>query len=440
MSKSQIETILHKQQESRNAIFADGSNIHMELGKYGTDDLRNACNQASQTCRHQQSKQAVIADISSMPATAQDVIRMAVGEEKRKRRMEKETKEEEKRKRKWQEGHDEQNRKRSRVEHEGGGLGSFFMESVEESVIQERISKFIFKTNNDALRTTICGVCARERFTQDTQSIPLPDIPNSHLLKPFAPHPAHDLTHDLLLHKPRTKMGTPLPISCRAEEVQVVICKECMRDLRKSHTPGSALANNMWIGDIPYELRILTLPESVLVAWYFPATHIVKLFPKVKGAKYWDSDLMNSAVKGNVSTYWLDPNSIANMLDGKTFPHSPDILAATIGVTIIGPQNFPERTLPGFLRVRRVRVKEALIWLKANNPIYADIKISEDTLAQLPEDGISQQILETTRFSSDTSALERERSGYVVDDDEGLNGHDDREFCSGVPIELEGEF
>ena len=80
-------------------------------------------------------------------------------------------------------------------------------------------------------------------------------------------------------------MGMPLPISCRAEEVQVVICKECMCDLRKSHTPGSALANNMWIGDIPYELHILTLPESVLVAWYFPAAHIVKLFPKVKGAK-----------------------------------------------------------------------------------------------------------------------------------------------------------
>ena len=84
MSKPQIETILHKQQESRNAVFADGSNIHMESGKYGTDDLRNACNQASQTCRHRQSKQAVITDISSMPATTQDVIRMAVGEEKRK--------------------------------------------------------------------------------------------------------------------------------------------------------------------------------------------------------------------------------------------------------------------------------------------------------------------------------------------------------------------
>ena len=149
---------------------------------------------------------------------------------------------------------------------------------------------------------------------------------------------------------------------------------------------------------------------------------------------------MNSAVKGNVSTYWLNLNSTANMLDGKMFPHSLDILAATIRVTIIGPQNFPERTLPGFLHVQRVRVKEALIWLKANNPIYADIKISEDTLAQLPEDGIPQQILETTRFSSDTSALEREQSGYVVADDEGLNGHDDRESCSGVPIKLEGEF
>lgn len=112
-----------------------------------------------------------------------------------------------------------------------------------------------------------------------------------------------------------------------------------------------SLANNMWIGDIPHKLDILTLPESILLAQYFPAAHIVKLFPKVKGAKFWESGILNNGVKGNVSTYWLNPNSIASMLDGKTLPLSPDILAATIGVTIIGPKNLSEKTLPGFLHM-----------------------------------------------------------------------------------------
>lgn len=328
--------------------------------------------------------------------------------------------------------------KRRRIDVEEDTGPGRFMEPVEANIVEERISKFIAQTNNEALKTYICGSCARERSCSDVEAVSLLDIPNRYLLKPTVIHPKHDLTHGLLLHKPRTTMGTSMPTPTQEDEVVVQMCRECIRDLKKGQTPLLSLANNMWIGDIPHELRVLSLPESVLVARYFPAAHIVKLFPKVKGAKHWDKELMNSAVKGNVSTYWLDPNSIADMIDGRTLPPSPDILAATIGVTIIGPSNLPEKTLPGFLRVRRQRVREALVWLKQNNPIYRDIIISDEMIALLPEDDIPRQILETTKYSSDTSAFERERSGYVVSDDDDLNGHDDREFVGGVPVETGG--
>ena len=59
-------------------------------------------------------------------------------------------------------------------------------------------------------------------------------------------------------------------------------------------------------------------------------------------------------------------------------PPSPTILAATIGVTFVGPKNVPEKTMPGFLWVNRMRVRMALEWLKENNPLYANVTISED--------------------------------------------------------------
>ena len=39
-------------------------------------------------------------------------------------------------------------------------------------------------------------------------------------------------------------------------------------------------------------------------------------------------------------------------------------------------------------RVRRKRVLDAIVWLKANNPYYKDIVIDYKSLQQLPEDDI----------------------------------------------------
>lgn len=44
-------------------------------------------------------------------------------------------------------------------------------------------------------------------------------------------------------------------------------------------------------------------------------------------------------------------------------------------------------------RVRRARVLGALYWLKQNNPCYKDITIDMDALANLPLDGVPEEIL-----------------------------------------------
>ncbi|KAH9022184.1 hypothetical protein EDB85DRAFT_1839326, partial [Lactarius pseudohatsudake] len=157
-------------------------------------------------------------------------------------------------------------------------------------------------------------------------------------------------------------------------------------------TPPLLLTNGMWVGNVPGELQILTLPEHVLVGRHFPAAYIVKLYPKKKGSQSWSSKHLQSGLQGNVSTYRLNTDNIAKMTDTQIMPPSLSILTATIGVTFVGPRNLPEKTMPGFLQVNHVCIRMALLWLKENNPIYQDIIISSDRLDSLPCNSIPLKI------------------------------------------------
>lgn len=145
--------------------------------------------------------------------------------------------------------------------------------------------------------------------------------------------------------------------------------------------PKFVLANRMWIGCTPHELAFLTLPERILIAKFFPAAYIFKLYLKKKGAQFWDKLQMYSGLRGNISTYQLNQAQIASMIDGLIMPQHAEVLAATIGITFVGPRNMPERCMPDMFTVRSSHVKNALEWLKEHNPLFAHITISASRLA-----------------------------------------------------------
>jgi hypothetical protein len=133
-------------------------------------------------------------------------------------------------------------------------------------------------------------------------------IPNGHLLVPSEAHPAHQYTCGLLLH--------PSAITATTSGPEGAVCRECISSLEKGRLPRLALANGMWIGEIPFELAVLMLPEQILIARHFPAANIVKLFPEKKGVRSG-----NGALRGNVSTYRLNTDEIADMVDGNIMPN-----------------------------------------------------------------------------------------------------------------------
>ena len=114
------------------------------------------------------------------------------------------------------------------------------------------------------------------------------------------------------------------------------------------------------------------------------------------------------------------------MVNSDVMPPPARILASTIGVTIVGPKNMPEHTMPGFLKVRRDYIRDTLVWLHMHNPLYANIFISEPRLNEFPEEGIPDEILCGIRHLEDMREHDVQRSGYVEDDedirhDEGPN-------------------
>lgn len=278
----------------------------------------------------------------------------------------------------------------------------FFMKAPSKQAIDSAIGEYIERTSNAAMAVGVCAVCARECSLADLSPHCLDLIPSPHRLQPAVPHPAHDIFNGMLLH-PGGVTGTDV----------ANVCMECLRVLRSDKTPPFALANGMWIGSIPHELAYLTLPERLLIAKYFPAAYIIKLYPKKKGARHWDIRQMYSGLKGNVSTYQLDQGQIASMLDGTIMPQRAELLAATIGITFVGPKNISDKCIPGNFKVRRARVRRALEWLKENNPLFANITISETRLAELPENDVPYELRTTAKISSDIDKLHSEQEGYV---------------------------
>ena len=55
-------------------------------------------------------------------------------------------------------------------------------------------------------------------------------------------------------------------------------------------------------------------------------------------------------------------------------------------------------------------------WLKANNPLYADIIISEEHFQAIPENGVPIEIQLTAKHSTDIDSVLREHEGYVPTD------------------------
>ena len=204
----------------------------------------------------------------------------------------------------------------------------------------------------------------------------------------------------------------------------VRVCKDCLVELKdeSKKPPTYSLANNLWIGRIPWQLQVLTFSEQLLIALLYPRVYVFKLYPKDINF-HPDGSVLQSGMQGNVSTYDLDVKGVASMLQGNLMPRPPLILPSVILVTFIGRGSAPKQSLHSIFHVRRQVVFEALRWLKANNQkYYGDIQIDPERLRGLPEDDVPIEILSVIRQSDDTGLVDQESAGYAPMDSDETDG------------------
>ena len=257
-------------------------------------------------------------------------------------------------------------------------------------------------TSNEALALRVCPVCSRERSVKDgEQTMVLSDRSVSDILMPTVIDGQDNIIRSLL----DVDEGV---VSCW-------MCFDCLRCLERGMMPKFAIANNLWIGDVPSELIGLTIPEQLLIARYYPRCYIFKLFPRDVDYRV-PPDRLYSGMAGNASLFELNTQEVVEMLRGQRMPSPVASLASVIAITFVGTRKLPLDWLKKTFRVRRQVVFDALLWLQSHNPIYADIQIDRVRLDELPEDDVPQELLMVVRQEEDEEIAEKERESYVAAD------------------------
>jgi hypothetical protein len=135
------------------------------------------------------------------------------------------------------------------------------------------------------------------------------------------------------------------------------LCHRCNRSLRARKIPKFSRASGLRIGDVPKELAVLNRIEARLVGLGISFTTCVNLYRD--GQEF---------TRGNAINYWNEP--------AETVRELPRPLKSC-GVVFLKSTTDSKSS---YFRVRPKLVREALMWLILNNPLYKRIIISEQNL------------------------------------------------------------
>ncbi|KAM6492480.1 hypothetical protein JOM56_012204 [Amanita muscaria] len=295
------------------------------------------------------------------------------------------------------------------IERADPAIVVIFQEAIETKITQQEqasIGKKRKRADDQRARRSA------RRMEDDVEALRDPSL-FLQLPIPKNPHPQHDLFDGKLLQPEGVVDG-------QSEAGTLVrVCHNCLADLTTAASkagekpPRFSLANNLWIGRVPWQLQTLAFPEQMLIALLYPCVFVFKLYPK--DLNYCpDAPSLQRGLHGNVSTYDLDMEGATSMVQGWLMPRPVAVLPTVISITFIGRGQLSKRSLSPIFRVRCQFVAEALRWLKNYNPkYYSHIKIDPDRLRLLPQDDVPDELIGVVRQSTDTGIVDQESAGYV---------------------------
>ncbi|KAF8231804.1 hypothetical protein L208DRAFT_1275036, partial [Tricholoma matsutake] len=106
---------------------------------------------------------------------------------------------------------------------------------------------------------------------------------------------------------------------------------------------------------------------------------------------------------GNIIIYPQQPQQVATMLPPSVHKITSPICIIFVGLTPPSHQWLCDKAKP--LAVCAHKVREALIWLKSHNPLYADIDINYDILNSLPTNDLLPFHIEHVQSQTEDNVL-----------------------------------
>lgn len=192
--------------------------------------------------------------------------------------------------------------------------------------LQDCHRHFLCATSKSSLAQGVCASSGRLLMECELSKVNYATLNNQHLLHPWKKHKAHILINHMLLESKHLDFAASAPHGW--------ICDHCSTALKSNKWPAYSLANNIWTSHVPRALSILTIPEQLLIALFYPRAYIIKLHPR--GGRGDHPDALQTALKATVTTYTANSNAVAKMLEGQLMPRTTNILPSLVAVTFIG--------------------------------------------------------------------------------------------------------
>ena len=270
---------------------------------------------------------------------------------------------------------------------------------------EECIRNFRAVTSSESLRQFTCACCAEGVNCSERKVVSIDDIDVSLMRNrtdrvfntnqcippdlPFAEGPLANILVD------------PEGVINTEEGISLQLCQRCSSSLSRNKLPRLAVANLNVLGPVPWGMKVMTMVEEMLVARCRTKQCIVKLQDHRN-----DVSLPSSqrGFKGHVIIY---PQKVTEELANVLPPPVDDVVhpicIVFAGAVLPSQSWLKDKAYP--LVVRREVVRQNLLWLKAHNPLYKDIEISEERLQALPVDDLLGYTIEHIPPSDKTDAL-----------------------------------
>ena len=180
-----------------------------------------------------------------------------------------------------------------------------------------------------------------------------------------------------------------------------IVCDSCLKYTSRSKMPPNAMANGLWLGDIPADLQDLTWAEQLLISKVRMNRFVVRVG---SGRKKLNAHVI--AFESPVAKVY------------KALPPPIKELDEIFAVILVGPVR-PSEDLYNHMPilVRRNKVGRALRWLKTNNYQYKDLEISDQNLSEYPDKGIPVSI---QSIKADSSKIAEATSVNDIEEEDGV--------------------